>query len=82
MKIASTAAILLALSVGGGAWAQAVNSEKGPISHPQAVADPVQGSEKGPVSHPQAAKDSSSSTGIQAPKDNGTMHMQKAGEGK
>jgi hypothetical protein len=58
MKIANTAAVLLALSLsGGGAWAQAVNSEKGPVSHPQVVADPVQGSEKGPVSHPQSAAD-------------------------
>jgi hypothetical protein len=71
----------MALSAGG-AWAQSVNTERGPVSHPQAVADPVQGSEKGPVSHPQAAKDSPSTaqTSPQAPKDNTLMH--KAGEGK
>jgi hypothetical protein len=46
----------VALSAGG-AWAPAVNTERGPVSHPQLVVDPVQGSEKGPVSHPQAVTD-------------------------
>ena len=80
MKIANTAAVLLALSLsGGGAWAQAVNSEKGPVSHPQVVADPVQGSEKRPVAHPQATKGSPISP-TQAPKHNSLTH--EAGEGK
>lgn len=39
MKIANTAAVLLALGISGSAWAQ--TSEKGPIAHPQAVADPA-----------------------------------------
>jgi hypothetical protein len=97
MKIANTAAVLLALSLsGGGAWAQAVNTERGPVSHPQVVVDPVQGSEKGPVSHPQAVADpvqgsekgpvshpqaaKNSPNSPQAPKDSAVLR--KAGEGK
>jgi hypothetical protein len=53
---------LLLLSVSaGGAVAQSVNTEKGPISHPTAAqgADPRQGSEKGPISHPTTAQQGS-----------------------
>ena len=53
MRPATIAAALFSLPIGG-ARAQ---SEKGPISHPQAVAsDPVRGSQRGPVSHPTADK--------------------------